>query len=289
MGHVDRSQAVSLIRRAIDAGVTFIDTAEQYGDTERILGEALSEGYRDRCFLATKVSKDFTATGVRRAVERSLRDMRVETIDLYQLHRFDNSVPLEETLGAVRELQLSGAVRHIGVSNFSAIQLVRATETAPVVANQINYSALNRNPERGLLQAACEANVGVLVHSALAKGILTGKYAPGHVFASNDERSSFPGYSGESLRGYLTVVKELQAIAADYGLTMTQGALGWVLAREEVTSVLIGPKTIDQFEESTSVLCRTSADNRNELRRRMDEVLERHALAPLCPMKHQLV
>ena len=289
MGAVDRSKAVNLIRHAIDSGVTFIDTAEAYGDTESILGDALADGYRERCFLATKVSFDFSAAGVRKAAERSLQQMRTDVIDLYQLHNFDSSVHLEETLGTVRELQESGAVRHVGVSNFSAEQLAKATEILPVVSNQINYNALNRSPEKTMLPAAYEANISILVHSSLAKGLITGKYEPGHQFAEDDERSSFEGYSGEPLRRYLTVVKELAHIADDFGLTVAQGAVAWLLARKEVTNVLVGPKTPEQLEESLAAVEKTSADSREELRSRMDEVLDRHDLEPLCPFPEQLV
>ncbi len=289
MGSVDRRNAVDLIRRAIDAGVTFIDTAEAYGDTEEILGEALQEGYRDRCFLATKVSHDFTPSGVRNAAERSLLNMKTEVIDLYQLHRWESSVPLDETLRAVQELQDSGIVRHVGVSNFNTDRLAAATDIAAVVSNQINYNALNRAPEERLLPAAFDANVAILVHSSLAKGLLSGKYKPGHTFEAGDERSSFPGYSGEPLRQYLAVVDELGRIAADAGLSTAQAALVWLLARPEVTNVLIGPKTVKQLEESIGALEKTSPEDRVTLRSRMDEVLDRHGLRALCPFPDQLV
>ncbi|MFW5728201.1 MAG: aldo/keto reductase, partial [Spirochaetota bacterium] len=289
MGTVDRRNAVDLIRRAIDAGVTFIDTAEAYGDTEEILGEALQEGYRDRCFLATKVSRDFTPSGVRSAAERSLLNMKTEVIDLYQLHRWESAVPPAETLGAVQELQDSEIVRHVGVSNYNTDQLAAATDIAAVVSNQINYNALNRAPEERLLPAAFDANVAILVHSSLAKGLLSGKYKPGHTFASGDERSSFSGYSGEPLRQYLAVVDELTGIAADADLSTAQAALVWLLARPEVTNVLIGPKTAKQLEESIGALEKTSPEDRVTLRSRMDEVLNRHDLEPLCPFPDQLV
>jgi myo-inositol catabolism protein IolS len=289
MGSVDRSQAVSLIRRAIDSGVTFIDTAEAYGDTEEILGEALADGYRQRCFLATKVSHDFSPAGVRRAAERSLLHMKTDVIDLYQLHNYDPSVPVEETLRAVQELQDSGSVRHLGVSNFSTAQLGEATETARVVSNQINYNALNRAAERDLLPAAFDANVAILVHSSLAKGLLSGKYAPGHTFESNDERSTFPGYSGEPLRRYLTVVEELKQAAAAFKLSMPQASLAWLLARPEVTNVLVGPKSAAQLDEALIAFEKTSPEDRVELRNRMDQVLDSHDIEALCPFPDQSV
>lgn len=289
MGSVDRSKAVALVRHAVDSGITFIDTAEAYGDTEEILGEALAGGYRERCFLADKVSFDFTAAGVRNAAERSLLHLKTDVIDLYQLHRYEESVPLDQTLGAVQELQDSGAVRHLGVSNFSAGQLADATEVAAIVSDQINYNALNRAPEQALLPAAFNANISVLVHSSLAKGLLSGKYRPGHRFDPEDERAHFPGYSGEALARYLAVVDELTGIAGDFSLTAVQAALLWLLARPEVTNVLIGPKTEEQVDEAVAALDRTSPEDRVALRSAMDEVLAAHAPEPLCPFPDQLV
>ena len=289
MGSVDRGKAVDLIRHAVDIGVTFIDTAEAYGDTEEILGDALSDGYRERCFLASKVSFDFTPAGVRTAAERSLLQMKTDTIDLYQLHRFDESVPLDKTLRAVQELQDSGAVRHVGVSNFSAGQLADATETAAVVSNQINYNALNRAPEQALLPAAFDANVAVLVHSSLAKGLLSGKYRPGHRFDPDDERAGFPGYSGEALARYLDLVDELSGVAREFSLSSVQAALLWLLARPEVTNVLIGPKNHEQLDEAVSALDKTSPEDRVALRSAMDRILDEHKLEPLSPFPDQLV
>jgi aryl-alcohol dehydrogenase-like predicted oxidoreductase len=289
MGAVDRSRSTALIRRAIDSGITFIDCAEMYGDSEQLLGRALADGYRDRCFLATKVSRDFSAVGVRRALENSLRALKTDRIDLYQIHRFDPATPVEETLGAMAELQKEGLIRYCGVSNFNRRQLQRARQVLPVVSDQINYNALNRSPEEQLLSYCRREKVAVIAHSSLAKGLLCGKYAPDHTFAADDERSGFTGYSGELFARYLAEVEELETAARDFGLDIVSAAIVWLLAREEVTSVLIGPKSITQLEEWAGVDRVLTGRRMSELRGRMNEILESRALPALCPFPDQLV
>jgi aryl-alcohol dehydrogenase-like predicted oxidoreductase len=289
MGAVDRSQSSALIRRAIDSGITFIDCAEMYGDSEQLLGRALADGYRDRCFLATKVSRDFSAGGVRRAVENSLKALQTDRIDLYQIHRYDPSTPVEETLEAMAELQKRGLIRHCGVSNFNSGQLQRAKQSLPVVSDQINYNALNRSAEKQLLDYCRRENVAVIVHSSLAKGLLCGKYTPDHTFAPDDERSGFPGYSGELFARYLGVVEELEKAARDCGLDIVKAAIVWLLAREEVTSVLVGPKSIAQLEESAGADLILTERRMREVRESMNAVLEARSLPALCPFPDQLV
>jgi aryl-alcohol dehydrogenase-like predicted oxidoreductase len=289
MGAVDRSGATRLIRSAVDRGVTLVDTAEAYGDTESILGEALREGYREKVFLATKVSRDFSREGVRRAAETSLRALNTDRIDLYQLHRYEEAVPLEESLEELIRLNREGHIRYIGVSNFNKEQLRRALKAAPVVSNQINYNALNRAPEEEHLDYCRERGVSVIGHSSLAKGLLTGKYKPGHRFAPDDERSDFPGYYGDALAHYLAAVESVAEVARGRGLTPTQAAISWVLAREEVASVLVGPKNEKQLAESIEAAGALSPAERGELRKDLDGVLHRHNLPPLCPFPDQLV
>lgn len=289
MGFVDRSQATSLIREAIDSGVTFIDTAEGYGDSEELLGNALGDGYREKCFLATKVSQDFTQEGVKKAVQNSLKALRTDRIDLYQVHRYDPGVALEETLGAISRLKEAGFIRYVGVSNFTVEQLGRAKKILTVVSNQINYNSLNRSPKQHMLPYCRQEKIAVLAHSSLAKGLLGGRYQPTHTFASDDERSSFPGYSGELFAEYLAVVEELKGVAEEEGLSIAQAALAWLLAQEGVTSVLIGPKNRSQLEESAHVIEATGSQRRIELRKRMNDILERYELPPLCPFPDQLV
>lgn len=289
MGAVDRSQSTALIRKAIDSGITFIDCAEMYGDSEQLLGRALADGYRDRCFLATKVSRDFSAGGVRRALENSLKALKTDRIDLYQIHRYDPETPIEETLEAMAEAQQKGLIRYCGVSNFNREQLQRAAQVLPVVSDQINYNALNRSPEKQLLDYCRREKIAVIAHSSLAKGLLCGKYAPEHTFAADDERSGFVGYSGRLFARYLAAVDELEMVARDYGLDIVKAAIAWLLAREEVTSVLIGPKSITQLEESAGVDQAVTRQRMSEMRGRMNEILDSRNLPALCPFPDQLV
>jgi aryl-alcohol dehydrogenase-like predicted oxidoreductase len=289
MGAVDRSQSTALIRKAIDSGITFVDCAEMYGDSEQLLGRALADGYRDRCFLATKVSRDFSGGGVKRALENSLKALKTDRIDLYQVHRYDPATPVEETLEAMAELQAKGLIRYCGVSNFNREQLQRARQVLSVVSDQINYNALNRSPESELLDYCRREKVAVIAHSSLAKGLLCGRYGPDHTFAPDDERASFPGYSGRLFARYLEVVGELQNVARDYGLDIVKAAIIWLLSREEVTSVLIGPKSISQLEESAGVGRALTGRRMSELRERMNQVLDSHNLQALCPFPDQLV
>jgi aryl-alcohol dehydrogenase-like predicted oxidoreductase len=289
MGAVDRSRATELIRKAVDTGLTFVDTAEMYGDSEQQLGKALSGGYRDKVFLASKVSKDFTAGGVKEALENSLRDLRTDRIDLYQVHRYDPEVPVEQTLEAMEDLRHAGLIRYCGVSNFNVEQLRRAQAVCPIVSNQINYNALNRSAERRMIDYCREQGISVIAHSSLAKGILSGKYGPDHRFASDDERSTFPGYSGRLFAEYLAVAGELRAQAAMEGLSLAQAAILWLLAREGITSVLVGPKNLSQLEESAGALEALASARRIALRKRMSGILDSHSLPPLCPFPSQLV
>jgi aryl-alcohol dehydrogenase-like predicted oxidoreductase len=289
MGHMDRGKSTALVRTAIDSGITFIDTAEMYGDSEQQLGKALGQGYRNRVFLASKVSADFTAAGVKNALGNSLKALRTDWIDLYQIHRFDPRVPVEETLQAIAALREAGQIRYCGVSNFTVDQLQRARRVLPVVSNQINYNALNRSPERHMIDYCRKERIAVISHSSLAKGILSGKYTPDHQFASNDERSTFPGYSGELFRRYVAVADELRQEAESQGITASQAAILWLLAREEVTSVLVGPKNISQLQDSAEAVEVLAPDDRTALRERMNTILDSRDLPFLCPSPNQLV
>jgi aryl-alcohol dehydrogenase-like predicted oxidoreductase len=289
MGTVDRAQATALVRRAIDSGITFIDTAEKYGDCEQQLGKALGDGYREKVFLATKVSTDFSAAGVKKALKNSLKALRTGWIDLYQIHRYDPEVPVEQTLQAMASLQEEGSIRFCGVSNFTLEQLGRAQAIVPIVSNQINYNALNRSPEQQMLAYCAQQRISVISHSSLAKGILAGSYSPDHKFAPQDERSTFPGYSGDLFGKYLALAHELkQAVEAD-GFKPVQAAIIWLLARDEIASVLVGPKNISQLEESADAVAVSAPTERKALRERMSAILDSYDLPPLCPFPNQIV
>jgi aryl-alcohol dehydrogenase-like predicted oxidoreductase len=252
MGYVDEQNAIALIHAAIDNGITLIDTAQAYRTSESVIGKALKNGYRDRCFLATKVSANiagsYSRLAIRAAIEDSLRALDVEYVDLYQIHHWETTAPIEESMDTMAQLQKEGKIRYIGVSNFNANQMERALKTARFHSNQPAYNMLARHIE-GEDLAFCEREgIGILAHSVLAKGALTGKYKPGHTFPSDDERSRFPHFQGEEFAHDLAIADKLGGIAREKGLTLVQLAIAWVLRLPAITCALVGAKTPQQVE-----------------------------------------
>lgn len=250
MGQVDERTAINTIHAAIDHGITLVDTAQAYRSSEGTLGRALKGGYRERCFLATKVSGDYTRQGIRTAIENSLRALAVDYVDLYQLHSWKAEPPVEESMAALARLQAEGKVRYLGVSNYNAEQMARALKTVRFHSNQPRYNLLDRGIEAVDIPFCEREGIGILAHSPLAKGLLTGKYTPGYQFPPDDERAAFSRFQGETFARYLAVAKRLaEAIARPKGLTMVQLALAWQLRLPAITCVLVGAKDPQQVEE----------------------------------------
>jgi aryl-alcohol dehydrogenase-like predicted oxidoreductase len=249
MGTLADQTVVEITRTAIDSGITLVDTAQYYRTSEATLGKALKEGYRERCFLATKVSFDYSRTGIRAAMENSLRQLQVDYVDLYQIHGWDPKVPIEESMETMAQLQQEGKTRYIGVSNFNAAQMERARQTAFFHSNQPRYHLLAREIEREDIPFCEQHGIGILAHSPLAKGILTGKYKPGHQFPPDDERSRDPRFQGEGFARGLAVAAKLKSVADDKGISMVQMAIAWLLRLPAVTCVLVGAKSAAQVKE----------------------------------------
>lgn len=257
MGHVDRQQAIGTIQAAIDNGITLIDTAQAYLASENVLGEALKSGYRERCFLATKASFDFSQAGITSALEDSLLDMGVDDVDLLQLHRWEAAVPLEEQIGALVTLQQQGKTRFIGVSNYNADQLAQAQAIAArsatvIQSSQPAYNMFYRTIEAADLPFCAAAEIGVLAHSPLAKGLLAGRYTPETTFPADDERSQMQmahRFQGEPFQRFLALTEQLKSLAADKGLSMVQFAIAWLLRDPAVTCVLCGAKNAQQAQD----------------------------------------
>jgi aryl-alcohol dehydrogenase-like predicted oxidoreductase len=249
MGTMDDQLVIDTARAAIDQGITLIDTAQYYRTSETTLGKALKDGYRDRCFLATKVSFDYSHTGIRAAMENSLRQLQVDYVDLYQIHGWDAKVPIEESMETMVQLQQEGKTRYIGVSNFNAAQMGRALRTAFFHSNQPRYHLLARQIEAEDIPFCEEQGIGILAHSPLAKGILTGKYKPGHQFPADDERSRDPRFRGEGFARGLAVAAQLKDVADDKHISMVQLAIAWLLRLPAVTCVLVGAKSPAQVQE----------------------------------------
>jgi aryl-alcohol dehydrogenase-like predicted oxidoreductase len=256
---IDGPTSFAVLDRALERGITLIDTAEAYGAgrSEELIGRWLAErGARDRLTLATKVSGALTAERVRGSCEASLRRLGVEHVDLFQLHRWDPEAPFEETLEAMDELVRAGKTRAVGCSNYAAWQLAKALWRQDVAglarfeATQPVYNLADRRIEQELLPLCADQGLGVISYSPLGAGFLTGKYRPGGVVPQGTRFAIVPAHQ----ELYFTparfrVMEGLRRTAADAGLPMAHAALAWVLSRPGVTSVLIGardPAHVDQ-------------------------------------------
>jgi len=265
----DRDASISLIRQAIDAGINFIDTANTYsnGESEQIVGEAVSAYDREQLVLATKVY--FPATddpgpnqqGLSRKhifeqIDTSLANLGTDYVDLYQIHRWDENTPIEETLSALDALIDAGKVRYIGASTMASWRLMEALKTSDVenyerfVCVQPEYSLIKRHEEENMLPVADEHDLGVITWSPLAGGFLTGKYS--REAAPEGSRLAIEGVSPEEAYSAeeWAVLDALREIARDHDATPTQVSLAWQLHNDTVTAPIIGPRTADQLESA---------------------------------------
>ena len=252
MGTVAERQAVRTLHHALDSGVTLIDTAEAYRTSEEVIGRALRQwsGPRERIFLATKVrGADLSRAHIMEAIEQSLRHLQVAYVDLLQAHSWDSRHPIDETMRAFDDLVLQGKVRYVGVSNFDAEQMRAAWAVRPFQSLQPRYNLLDRQIEAAILPFCREQGIGVLAHSPLAKGLLTGKYQPGHVFPPDDERSRMARFQGDEFRRYLAIAGRLATWAGERGHTLVELAIAWVLSHPAITVCLCGAKSPDQVDE----------------------------------------
>lgn len=260
----DETQATAVIHRALDLGVTFLDTAEMYGPhtNEIQIGKALADR-RDRAFVATKFGIGFNAerTGltidgspanVRRAIEGSLKRLGMDHVDLYYLHRVDANTPIEETVGAMGELVKEGKVRFLGLSEASPATLRRGHAEHPITALQTEYSLWSREPEDELFATCGELGIGFVPYSPLGRGFLSGEIQSIDDLAEGDFRRSNPRFMGENFRKNIDLVHAVAAIAADKGVTAAQLALAWVLAQGETLVPIPGTRRIRTLEENAA-------------------------------------
>jgi aryl-alcohol dehydrogenase-like predicted oxidoreductase len=260
-GNPDRQEGVRIIHRALDAGINFIDTADRYGDSEEVVGEALA-GRRDQVVLATKfwgpVDDDVNHRGASRrwimqAVERSLRNLRTDHIDLYQLHRPDPETDIDETLSALTDLVRQGKVRAIGTSSMRGSEIVEAQWVSErrgferFRTEQPNYSILDREIEREILPVVERYGMGTLVYSPLAGGALTGKYRAGQ---TNDNFRAGTGMRHFRDDRRLAAIEELVALSQEVGIPLTHLAMAFTIAHPGVTSAIAGPRTMEQLEDT---------------------------------------
>jgi aryl-alcohol dehydrogenase-like predicted oxidoreductase len=260
----DDEESIRTIHRALDLGVTLIDTAEIYGPftNEELVARAIQDR-RDDVVLATKFglvshagggawSLDSSPANIRTALEGSLRRLGTDHIDLYYQHRVDPKTPIEDTVGALAELVTEGKVRHIGLSEAGPDTIRRAHAVHPVTALQSEYSLWTRDPEPKVLPVLRELGIGFVAYSPLGRGFLTGEIRSTDDFADDDSRKTNPRFTGDNFQRNLRAVSEVEAIADEVGATPAQVALAWVLAQGEDIAPIPGTKRVTRVEENSA-------------------------------------
>jgi aryl-alcohol dehydrogenase-like predicted oxidoreductase len=258
----DEASAVSLIHRALDLGVTLLDTADIYGVSEQYVGKALA-GRRDSVVLATKFGFVAGAQGAQRGIDgsprhareacdASLRRLGVDHIDLYYLHRVDPRVPIEDTVGAMADLVRAGKVRHLGLSEASASTIRRAHAVHPLAAVQTEYSLWSRDPEDEILPALRELGIALVAYSPLGRGFLAGRFTTLEDLAPDDWRRSHPRFQGENFAKNLAVVDRLRELAAKRKCTPAQLALAWLLSAHDDVIPIPGTSNLARLEENVA-------------------------------------
>jgi aryl-alcohol dehydrogenase-like predicted oxidoreductase len=265
-GPGDDEESIATIRRALELGVTLIDTADMYGPftNEQLVGRAIA-GRRDEVVLATKFGNERRPDGsfvsvngkpdyVRQACDASLARLGVEHIDLYYQHRIDTTVPIEDTWGAMHELVWAGKVRYLGISEAAPATVRRAHAVHPITASQNEYSLFTRDPEDGLLATLRELGIGMVAYSPLARGFTSGQFVDPGQFGEADFRRHNPRFQGENFAANLALVKRLAALAETKGISPTQLALAWVLAQGDDVVPIPGTKRRIYLEQNVRAL-----------------------------------
>ncbi|HEX4545647.1 MAG TPA: aldo/keto reductase [Candidatus Acidoferrum sp.] len=288
-GARDDAESIATIHRAVELGITFLDTADiyGYGDNELLVGKAIL-GRRETVFLATKfgIVRDRSNPSVRgvsgkpdyvrASCDASLKRLGVETIDLYYQHRVDPTVPIEETVGAMAGLVKAGKVRYLGLSEASAGTIRRAHQVHPIAALETEYSLWSRDPEDEILQTTRELGIAFVAYSPLGRGFLTGQIKRFEDFAPDDYRRISPRFQGENFRKNLDLVRRVETIAKEKNCTPGQLALAWLLAQGQDIIPIPGTKRRKYLEENAAAL--NISLSKADLRR-IDEVAPRGAAA----------
>jgi aryl-alcohol dehydrogenase-like predicted oxidoreductase len=287
-GSADEAEAIATIERALELGVTFLDTADMYGPftNEVLVGRAIA-GRRDEVTVATKFGNVRGSGGerlgvrgdpayVRECCEASLQRLGIETIDLYYQHRVDPDVPIEETVGAMSELIDQGKVVHLGLSEAAPETIRRAHETHPIAALQTEYSLWSRDPEDEILPTVRELGIGFVAYSPLGRGFLTGRFRSLDDLPEDDFRRHNPRFQGENFDRNLNLVDRVEEIAAEKGVTPGQLALAWVLAQGQDIVPIPGTKRRRYLEQNVAAV---DVELSQDDLRRIDEAAPQGAAA----------
>jgi aryl-alcohol dehydrogenase-like predicted oxidoreductase len=262
-GPGDDDESIRTIHRALELGVTFLDTADIYGAgaNEELVGRAIA-GRRDDFVIATKFANRTDADGkrfvdnspewIRQAVDDSLRRLNTDFIDLYYMHRRNPDVPIEESVGAMAELVQAGKVRHLGLSEVNADTLRAAAAVHPITALQSEWSLFTRGLEAEIVPAARELGIGIVPYSPLGRGLLAGALTSTESLAPDDFRKNHPRWTGENLEHNLALVRRVRELAQQAGCTPVQLALAWLLAQGDDVVPIPGTKRVRYLEENTA-------------------------------------
>jgi aryl-alcohol dehydrogenase-like predicted oxidoreductase len=268
-GSTDEAEAIATIRRALELGINFLDTAQVYGPltNEALVGRAV-KGKRDQCVIATKFARnidnakpgDMSTVGpvdgspayVKRSIEGSLQRLGTDHVDLYYQHRVDPNTPIEETVGAMAQLVEEGKVLHLGLSEAAPETIRRAHAVHPITALQTEYSLWTRDPEAEILPTCRELGIGFVPYSPLGRGFLTGRFNSPEDFEEDDFRRSNPRFSGENFEANQRIVAKVTEIADEKGVTPAQLALAWVLAQGDDIVPIPGTRHRKYLEENAA-------------------------------------
>jgi aryl-alcohol dehydrogenase-like predicted oxidoreductase len=265
-GPPDEERSIATIHRALDIGITFLDTADAYGPftNERLVGRAIRDR-RDAVVLATKFGNVRAADGtfvgingrpeyVRQACDASLKHLGVDVIDLYYQHRVDPNTPIEDTVGAMAELVKAGKVRHLGLSEAAPATIRRAHAVHPIAALQTEYSLWSREPEAEVLPTVRELGIGFVAYSPLGRGFLTGRFRSIDDLTPNDWRRNNPRFQGENFQRNLDLAAKVQELARTKGCTPAQLALAWLLSRGQDVVPIPGSTRSERVEENAAAV-----------------------------------
>jgi aryl-alcohol dehydrogenase-like predicted oxidoreductase len=262
-GPTDEQESIATIHRALELGITFLDTADVYGagDNEELVGRAIA-GRRDDVVIATKFGNrwfddghrtiDGTPEYVREALDASLRRLNVDYVDLYYQHRVDADTPIEETVGAMAELVAAGKVKHIGLSEAGPQTIRRANAVHPITALQSEWSLWTRDPEDEVLPTIRELGIGFVAYSPLGRGFLAGRFASPDELSDDDFRRNHPRMTGENFEQNRELADRVRELAADKGSTPAQLALAWVLSRGDDVVPIPGTKRREYLEQNAA-------------------------------------